>query len=110
MFFIFLVHIIATKPNNVDPAHWDLEERAKIIPQELRDKIKHEFQPPIMKYKWPMTSSMEIGWNCGIGLNTTGRKGKNGCDVTKYADEYCKLGGRSPYATKEIKKTDDSKK
>lgn len=51
-----------------------------------------------------MTSAQNIGWENATGLNTNKRRGKPTCDVTAYANEYTRVNGRSPYATKDLKK------
>ena len=83
----------------------DLEKRANAIPDDIKTKIKAElFKRPNEKYNYPLTQAQEIGWDDCKFLNTNPRRAKKTCDVTKYADEYCSLKGRSPFATKEINK------
>jgi len=57
---------------------------------------------PNKKYKWPMTSAQEIGWEQVEGLNSIGRLPKNTCEETRYANKYYSLQKRSPYATKDL--------
>ena len=91
------------KPNYIKKEHLDLEQRAKDIPENIKEKIRNElFKIPSEKYKWPMTQSQEIGWDAPIGLNTNLRRSKNGSDVTRYADVYVTMNGRRPHATKSI--------
>lgn len=98
------------KPNYIKKEHLDLEQRAKDIPENIRNKIRNQlFQRPNEKYQWPMTQAQEIGWDAPIGLNTNAKQTKNGCDVTKYADEYVKMKGISPYARKKITGTSQQK-
>lgn len=102
--------MIADKPTNIKKEHIDLDFRANEIPQLISEKIKYYFKIPSEKYVYPLTSSHDFGWTKGEKLNKNQRRcPKIGCDVTKYADEYYALKGRSPYATKnpilkEIKK------
>lgn len=102
----YLVKIIADKPNQVNRENLDLERREKAIPEDIKDKIKqHLFRIPSEKYEFPMTSSHDFGWEKGEKLNRNQRRfPKVGCDVTRYADEYYALKGRSPYSTREIVK------
>lgn len=81
--------------------------------EHIKQKIDYYFKVPNEKYANPLTSSHEFGWHRGEKLNRNQRRHpKLGCDVTKYADEYSALKGRSPYATKEIvvKDKDSTKK
>jgi hypothetical protein len=94
--------MITEKTNNIKRDHYDLDLRASGIPSLISDKIKYYFKVPNEKYSNPLTSSHEFGWHIGEKLNKNQRrKPRVGCDVTKYADEYYALKGRSPYATKE---------
>lgn len=98
------------KPNYIKKEHLDLEKRAKDIPDNIREKINNDlFKIPSEKYPWPMTESQEFGWDKPFGLNTNLRRSKVGCDVTRYADEYYKLKGRSPFATKDLAKSAEQK-
>lgn len=97
--------IIAIKPNNVKKEHLNLDQEAGDIPEFINTQIQNDlFKTPIQKYPYPMTSSQTIGWEDAKGLNTGGRRGKPTCDVTSYANEYVRCMGRSPYATKDLKK------
>ena len=103
--FIYIVKIIATKPNYVNEENLNLEKREKAIPEDIKNKIKDEyFKRPDEKYEFPLTQSQEIGWDVCNNLNTGKRRAKKTCDVTRYADEYFALKGRSPFATKSINK------
>jgi hypothetical protein len=84
--------------------HLDLVKRASAIPEEIEEKIKHHlFKIPNERYPYPLTTSHDFGWEKGDKLNKNqARHPKFGCDVTRYADEYYALKGRSPYATKVI--------
>ena len=82
-----------------------MEKRAKAIPEDIKIKIKEEFfKTPNEKYPYPITQSQEIGWDVCKDLNTGVRRAKKTSDVTRYADEYYSLKGRSPFATKSINK------
>ena len=76
----------------------------KTIPSFINDRIRDFFQTPIEKYSYPMTSSQEFGWERSPNLNKNPRRIKNTCDVTKYADQYYEMVGKSPFARKEVKK------
>jgi hypothetical protein len=67
----------------------------------LSEKIKHFFKTPTEKYPNALTSSQEVGWFKSSDLNTRGRVGKSGCDVTRFADHYYSMIGRSPFAKKD---------
>ena len=83
----------------------NLEKREKAIPEDIKNKIKEKlFKKPNEKYSYPITQSQEIGWDVCQNLNTGKRRTKKTCPETKYADEYCSLKGRSPFATKSISK------
>ena len=100
-----IVKIIATKPNYVNEENLNLEKREKAIPEDIKNKIKAQyFKRPNEKYSYPITQSQEIGWDVCPELNTGKRRAKKTCDVTKYADEYYALKGRSAFATKSINK------
>jgi hypothetical protein len=68
---------------------------------ELNEKIKNYFKTPTEKYSNALTSSQEVGWFDSKNLNTRARQNKKDCDVTKYADYYYSMIGRSPFARKE---------
>ena len=105
MYLIYIVKIIATKPNYITEDQLNLEKREKEIPEDIKNKIKNElFKRPNEKYKFPLTQSQEIGWDICPQLNTGKRRAKKTCDVTRYADEYYSLKGVSPFATKSISK------
>lgn len=103
------LHIIAQKPNNVNPMAFDLKKRELNVDQNIRNKIKDEyFKTPNQKFKYPLTMSQEIGWESSEGLNTGKRKAKKSCGETKYADYYYGLNGKSPYSTKDLSKKNDA--
>lgn len=92
------------KPNNVKKENLDLELRAKEIPENISNKINHYFEMPNRKYTNPLTSSQEFGWYQNEKLNYKLKKyPRYICDVTRYADEYYALKGKSPYATRDVK-------
>jgi hypothetical protein len=94
--------MITDKPNYVKKHQLDLARRSSQIPESISDKIKYHFKCPNEKYPNPLTSSQEFGWDAGEKLNKIKfNHPKLGCDVTKYADEYYALKGRSPYASKD---------
>ena len=93
--------MITDKPNLIQKDHMDLNLRASAIPELISEKIKYHFKVPNEKYLNPLTSSHDFGWYKGELLNRNQvRHPKATCDVTKYADEYYALKGRSPYASK----------
>ena len=94
--------MITEKPNSIDKDRLDLELRAKHIPPHIDEKIKYYFKVPSERYENPMTSSQDVGWYPTGKLNIGMKRHPNlGCDVTKYADDYYSMKGRSPYATRE---------
>lgn len=94
--------MITDKPNEMHKDIFNFTLRRKMVPEEIHEKIQYHFNVPNRKYKMPLTSSQEIGWTNPVGLNSNFRSfSKNNCDVTKYADEYFALKGRSPYANKD---------
>jgi hypothetical protein len=104
------VYNITDKPNSVEIDHLDINARASGIPREITEKIKYYFKTPYEKYDSPVTSSQEFGWHLGEKLNRNTRKHpKIGCDVTRYADEYYAMKGKSPYAIREIAGKSDKK-
>lgn len=99
--------IITDKPNNLKNEQLDSETRRSEIPESISNKIKDYFKTPCEKYGYPLTSSHEFGWDKAIYLNKEKKYLRFDCDVTSYANEYQKLKGRSPYASKDsIKKNE----
>ena len=84
-----------------------------IVNQDIFEKIQHHFKGPKEKYDIPMTSNHEIGWQFSELLNRDTFQNKRlTCDVTKYANDYATMTGRSPFSKKSgvITKDDDKKK
>lgn len=103
--------MITEKPNNILKDQLDLNLRSKLIPKHISDKIEYHFKVPNAKYDHPLTSSQELGWDSSDMLNRSPRRGRIGCDVSRYADEYYALKGRSPYASRNpINFTKEAKK
>ena len=89
------------RPNYIKRENLDIEKREKEIPEEIREKIKTElFKIPSERFDYPVTRSMEYGWETCKYLNSGKRKGRKTCDVVKYADEYYSMKGQSPYSNK----------
>ncbi len=97
--------IITEKPTNLKQENIDLDMRLSAVSENISNKIKYYFKTPNEKYNNPLTSSHEVGWFNDDKLNKNQRRHPRiGCDVTRYADEYYYLKGRSPFATREVKK------
>ena len=102
--------IITEKPNNITQDNLDVNLRISAVPLNISEKIKEYFKVPNEKYPNPLTSSQELGWLQDNKLNKNQRRHPRlGCDVTKYADEYCFSTGVSPFSSKDIKKNESKK-
>lgn len=67
----------------------------------LKTKLGTCQQIPKQKFKYPMTSAQEVGWDMDIEQRTYEPKygvSKTMCDETKYAENFVTFQGRSPFA------------
>ena len=82
--------------------------------KDIFEKIQYHFKGPKEKFENPTTSNHEIGWYFSEYLNKENFPHKKfPCDVTKYANDYTAMTGRSPFSKKIasiLKKDDDKKK
>ncbi len=73
------------------------------IPKEIREQVEYHFKTPLEKYSKPMTSSMDYGWDKPSGFKVFRTLySKNTNDITKFADEYYYLKGKSQFASNRV--------
>ena len=92
--------ILPEKPNKITK-----KSVAKIedIPKEIREQVENHFKTPLEKYSKPMTSSMNYGWDTPSGFKVfKALYSKNTNDITKFADEYYYLKGKSQFASNKV--------
>ena len=95
--------VIPQKPNHVIPVGRPDTETIRKCTEKL-DKLcsTHDREvPPCEKYKLPLTSANEFGfWTkyAAKDPNTMFDHKRHAGDVTKYADSYVTMTGRSPFS------------
>ena len=61
--------------------------------------VKRVAQVPKEKYKYPITTSQELGWDLRlVGYNDNFIYPRVQCNETKYADNYINMSHVSPFA------------
>ena len=86
----------------------DKPEKKKIstlthIPTDLKEKVDHFFKTPLEKYKNPITSSHDYGWDKPSNLRVYKNiYPRTSMEITKFADNYKYSTGRSMFASNKV--------
>ena len=70
---------------------------------EIKEKVEYFFKVPKKKYLNPITSSQEIGWQEVNNMKVFKKfYTKNSNDITKFANDYYIMLGKSPFVSSKI--------
>lgn len=97
LFINYIVELISDKPNN-KKGH-----QVNNVSYEIKNQVDDFFKTPLQKYKNPITTSHELGWDKPSNFKVYKQiYSKNTNDITRFASEYCYLKGKSPFASNKV--------